>query len=759
MLDRLRLIMEKFADIYDPLESMRMMVKEVRLAVSSDMCAVYLLDALNDQYVLLASEGFKPGVDGKLTIKLGEGLVGWVGEREEPINIDNAAADPHFKYFPETGEEVYHAFMGVPIIHQRELLGIIVVQQKTKRKFDESEEAFLVTVAAQLGGAIAHAKLTGILNSLTVKRKKTVHKIIQGIAGSSGMVIGHAVVAYAPADLNSVPNRKIKDINFEIELFNTALEQTKNDINKLNNNLAEQLPAEELLLFDAYTHILNDSSLSNEVIAEIKLGSWAQGAVKKIIKRHMSFFNSISDLYIRERVADIKDLGQRILSNLQKKDIEHRKYPDNIILVGKDLTAAALAEIPSNKLVGVVAMHGSPNSHIAILARALNIPVIMGAKKIDLDEVDGKELVLDGYNGQVYIEPDKDARVELLNIIAEKKELQAELEALTHERAQTTDGHLVSLMVNAGMVSDFLVVKTQPGAEGIGLYRTEVPFMMQDRFPSEQEQRLLYKKTLESFYPLPVTMRTLDIGGDKNLSYFPIEEVNPFLGWRGIRVTLDHPEIFLLQVRAMLSASYSFNNLAIMLPMITNISELKEAKELIHQAYQEIVNEGLEIIMPKVGVMVEVPAVAYQIDSFVNHVDFISVGTNDLVQYLLAVDRNNARVSGIYDHFHPAVIKALAAIAHSAKQAGIPASVCGEMAADPMAVILLVAMGYTILSMNYNNLAKIKWVIRNFSLTSTKEILEDVLQMQEPKHIRQHLKIILEQAGLGGLIQSKKSIE
>ncbi len=759
MLDILRRIIQNFADSNDLLGSIRMMISEVRKAINADATSIYLFDRNTDQYILLASEGFKPGVDGKIVIRRGEGLVGWVGQREEPINIDNASADPHYKYFPETGEEIYHAFLGVPIINQRELLGVFVVQQQSKRRFDENEEAFVVTVAAQVGGVIAQAKLTGILNSLTTTAKlNTCDQVVSGISGSYGVSIGIAMQAYVPADLESVPLREIDDIDNEVILFNHALENTKLEIKKLCENLSNQLPPEEFLLFEAYEHILDDSHLSSEIIAEIKTGQWVQGAIKKTLKKHINFFEQVDDAYIRERAIDIKDIGQRLISNLQKKEAGVKKFPDKTILVGREVTAAALAEVPTDKLCGVISIEGSPNAHVAIVARALNVPTVMGVKDLDIDNIEGKELVVDAYNGTVYIEPSNGVRNELLRLIAEDKALYSGLEHLKEAKAETPDGHVVSMLLNTGMVSDFFKLSLEKGSDGIGLYRTEVPFMIRDRFPSEKEQRILYKNALEKFYPLPVVMRTLDIGGDKILPYFNIKEENPFLGWRGVRVTLDHPEIFLVQIRAMLSASYSFNNLSIMLPMVTSLSELIEAKKLISQAFFEIVDEGLEIVVPKIGVMIEVPAVVYQIEEFVKNVDFISVGTNDLIQYMLAVDRNNARVSDLYDHFHPAILKALYSVVQAAHDDNIriKASVCGEMASCPMAAILLLAMGFDALSMNANSISKIKWVIRNFNLGQSKEILEQVFLMSDPKRIREYLRLELEKAGLGGLIRAGK---
>lgn len=757
MLQVLHKIIQQLADSYDPLESMRMMVTEVKNAVNADATSVYLLDKEHDCFILLASDGFKPGVDRKLRVKRGDGLIGLIAEREEPINVDNAPSNPHYKYFPETGEELYHGFLGVPIIHQRQLLGVIVVQNSYKRKFDESEEAFVVTIAAQVGGVIAHAKLTGMINTLKKPTKSPEDvQIINGIPGSYGVAMGTAVLAYVPAAFDSVPYKKIKDINKEIKFFQQALDNTKKEIAALCDNLAKTLPQEEFLLFEAYGHILDDNHLSEEIIAEIKTGQWAQGAVKKVIKSHVSYFDQIEDAYIRERATDIKDIGQRLLSNLQKKENISINYPDNCILVGKEVTASALAEVPAGKLKGLVSIHGSPNAHVAIVARALNVPTVMGAKDLDLDNIENKELVIDAYNGKVYIEPGNNIRAELLQVIKEEEELYKGLENLKNEKAETLDGHNVNLFINTGMVSDFFTLSSNAGAEGVGLYRTEVPFMIRDRFPSEQEQRLLYKKTLETFYPNPVVMRTLDIGGDKVLPYFSIKEDNPFLGWRGIRVTLDHPEIFLVQIRAMLSASYSYNNLLIMLPMVTNIMELLEAKRLIAQAFDEVRDEGLEIAVPKIGIMVEVPSVVYQIEDFVKHVDFVSVGTNDLVQYLLAVDRNNYRVSELYDHFHPAVLKALSTVVKAAHDAEIRASVCGEMAVDPMAAILLLAMGYDTLSMNINSIQKIKWVIRSLELSTSKNILSEVMQMHEPQQIKEHLRTVMENAGLGGLIRAGK---
>jgi phosphotransferase system, enzyme I, PtsP len=311
------------------------------------------------------------------------------------------------------------------------------------------------------------------------------------------------------------------------------------------------------------------------------------------------------------------------------------------------------------------------------------------------------------------------------------------------------------LWVNTGLTADATLSITA-GAEGIGLYRTEIPFMSRDRFPTEEEQYVTYRQLLQAFAPRPVVMRTLDIGGDKMLTYFPVTEANPFLGWRGIRITLDHPEIFLVQIRAMLRASHDLNNLRILLPMISNAHEIPEALRLIKQAYAELREEGLAIDMPLIGVMIEVPSAIYLAKTLAQQVDFLSIGSNDLTQYLLAVDRNNARVANLYDALHPAVLHALIHVVDAARTAGKPLSICGEMAGDPAAVLLLLAMGFNALSMNSTALLKIKHVIRHFTLQQTKTLLAEVMLMDNAQQIRQHLEKTLHAAGLGMLVGTKK---
>jgi phosphotransferase system enzyme I (PtsP) len=678
-----------------------------------------------------------------------------VSERAEPINLSNAATHPNYKHYPGLGEEVLKAFLGVPIIHQRHVLGVLIVYQREERRFDEAEEAFLITLSAQLSGIIAHAIATGAI-FLNKQDSQPKDQVFTGIAGAPGIAIGAALVIYPLADLNAVPERKIvaTEIPNEIALFEAALKTTHQTIRALGDNMmAHGLPEEERALFDVYLRILESKSFLQEVLNEIQNGHWAQGALKRVVAKHMLRFEEMDDAYLKERASDLKDLAERALSHLQSREKRVRTFPLQTILVGEEVTPAALAEVPEGRLAGVVSIKGSSNSHVAILARALGVPTVLGVEGLKISQVEGEELIVDGYYGQVYRSPSAALRHEFNILIQEEREFDKQLETLRDLPAQTVDGHHIKLYVNTGLAPE-VGRALSIGAEGVGLYRTEVPFMTRDRFPSEEEQRVIYRQLLQAFAPRPVVMRTLDVGGDKDLAYFPVIEDNPFLGWRGIRITLDHPEIFLVQLRAMLQASAGLDNLQIMFPMVTTVAEIEEALRLFRQAYHEVIAEGLPIKKPALGVMIEVPSAVYQAQALAKRVDFLSVGSNDLTQYLLAVDRNNARVASLYNSLHPAVLRALIQVIAGAHAEGKPVSICGEMATDPASAILLLAMGFDALSMSGSCLLQIKWVIRKFLMQHAQKLLEEVLLMDDAVEVRNHMEQALEEAGLGGLMRA-----
>lgn len=754
MLNRLRHIIQEVSSAEDFPESLAVAVLRIADALSTEACTIFLLDRYHGEYVLLATQGLNPKSIGKVRIPINKGLVGLAGEREEPVNLDNAATHPRFYRVPEIEEELYSAFLAVPIIYHRQVLGVLVVQQQESRRYDEAEEAFLVTLGIQLAAIIAHAEATGALNELLQSSNQKTHDLVySGVPSAPGVGMGTGVLVYVPFELDTISDREPEDIETEVELLHAAFAAVREDMRILSEKLYPMLPPEERALFDAYQRILDGSELGKEVELRVRAGNWAPGALREVIEAHVARLANLDNEYMRERVDDLRDLGRRVLAYLQKSEPTVPPYAERTILLGEKLTATNLAEVPEGCLAGIICTTGSANSHVAILARAMKVPTVMGVGEAPIYDIKDKDIIVDGYYGQIYVNPTEVLREEFSRLMEEERKLDATLDEIRDLPAVTKDGQQVKLLVNMGLGAD-IGVSLLAGADGVGLYRTEIPFMVRDRFPSAEEQRIIYRQLLSSFAPRPVIMRTLDVGGDKPLPYFPIKEENPFLGWRGIRITLDHPEIFLAQMRAMMRASEGLDNMRLMLPMITDVTEVDESLRLMRKAYAEVLDEGYEIEMPQVGVMIEVPSAVYQTRALSKRVDFLSVGSNDLTQYLLAVDRNNPRVANLYDSLHPAVLRALIQVVDNGHQEAKHVSICGEMAGDPAAIPILLAMGFDSLSMNASSIGRARWIIRHFTQKHAARLLQEVLGMESAVMIRCHLELALEKLGLGKLIRA-----
>ena len=757
MLNTLRKIVQEVNSAKDLKAALGIIVQRVKEAMGTQVCSVYLLDTETQRFVLMATEGLNKRSIGKVSMAPSEGLVGLVGTREEPLNLENAAAHPRYRYFAETGEERYASFLGAPIIHHRRVMGVLVVQQKERRQFDEGEEAFLVTMSAQLAGVIAHAEATGSIRGLGKARQGHPGSQVRRRARRPGVGVGKAVVVLPPADLEVVPDKQVDDIDAEIALFKQALEGVRADMRALSSKLASQLRKEERALFDVYLMMLDDASIGNEVKRIIRTGQWAQGALRQVVMEHVQRFELMDDAYLRERASDVKDIGRRLLAYLQEERKQNLTYPEQTIIVSEELSPAMLGEVPEGRLVGLVSVLGSGNSHVAILARAMGIPTVMGAVDLPYSKVDGIDLIVDGYHGEVYTNPSAELVRQYSDVVAEERELSKGLAALRELPCETLDGHRMPLWVNTGLLAD--VARAQErGAEGVGLYRTEVPFMINDRFPSEKEQLAIYREQLSAFHPLPVTMRTLDIGGDKALSYFPIKEDNPFLGWRGIRVTLDHPEIFLVQTRAMLKASEGLDNLRILLPMISGTHELEEALHLIHRAWGEVRDEGVDIAMPPIGMMVEIPAAVP--DPRAGPPGRLPFGRFERPDPVPAGGRPQ-QSAGRRPLRLPASGRSACVeeVVDDAHLEGKPVSICGEMAGDPAAAVLLMAMGFDSLSMNATNLPKVKWLLRQITLDKARDLLGQLLTFDNPQVIHSSLHLALRNLGLGRVINPAATVQ
>lgn len=756
MLEILRSIVQEVNDAPDLRTALEVIVRRVKQAVNADVCSVYLTDFDKQEHILRATDGLRHQAVDRVSLPMNKGLIGLVASRAEPVNVPDARTHPNYLFVTETGEKPFHGFLGVPIIQNRRVLGVLVVRQHKPRKFAELEETFLMTLASQLAGAITHAIASGELAAMEGAKHRQ-SRFMVGRSGAPGVGIGEAVVAFKSAELRLVPDRKADDPCREEESFLAAVESARDEIGQLKARLGNSIPEEEVFLFDAWAMMLRSDSLVNRVVELIHDGCWAPGALRRTIDEHCRVFEKMEDPYMRERMSDIRELGRRILSHLQKEERRSEDYPLHTVLVGEEVSAVQIAEVPEGQLVGVVCATGSSSSHVAILARAFGVPAIMGVSDLQVGRLEGRELIVDGYRGRVYLEPPPAVVDEYKKLAEEVRAQSAEIEQVKGLPSQTADGCRVPLYLNTGLVSEMGSIGADE-AEGVGLYRTELPFMVRDRFPSEDVQMANYQRVLKLFHPRPVILRTLDVGGDKPLPYFPIHESNPFLGWRGIRISLDHPEIFLTQLRAMLRAAVGYGNLRILLPMISRVSEVVDARALIQQAYDELAQEGYPVVMPRIGVMIEVPAAVFQAGTLARMVDFISLGTNDLTQYLLAVDRNNPSVADIFDDMHPSVLKALMQVMRDAKPHVEEISVCGEMAGNPLSAMLLVGMGYRRLSMSAGSLLRVKHVLRHVTLGFAEHLVMSALRCDDSKAVHDLMEGAMQEIGLLHLIRPMEDL-
>ena len=729
-------------------DALDVLVNETCLAMDTEVCSVYLADNDRRCYYLMATRGLKKPRGRTITLAFDQGIVGLVGRLAEPINLADAQSHPSFKYIPAVKEDLFRSFLGVPIIHRRQLLGVLVIQQREHRQFDESEESFLVTLATQLAAILSQAQLNVLYGRFRQTR-------VRALAASPGVAIGIGWQDSSQPSLEHVYMASTLDTVRERERLTRALEDAGAEFRRFSKRFTASAQKESAAIFDLYSHLLNDARLKRELFAQIDQGAVAEWAVKKVVEEFAAQFASLQDTYLRERGSDLRALGQRLVFHLDDTIQGNTQWPERFILVADELTATLLAEVPQDRLAGVVVRDGAANSHAAILVRAMGVPTIMGAD-IQPALLSQRQLIVDGYRGELLIDPEPVLVTEYKRLISEEMELSQKAEDDVEQPAALKSGERVKVMLNAGLSADHEKLFGSR-VDGVGLYRTEIPFMLQSGFPSEEEQVAQYQGMLQLFPQKPVTLRTLDIGSDKQLPYMPISEENPCLGWRGIRITLDQPEIFLIQVRAMLRANAATGNLGILLPMVTSLEEIDEARRLIDRAGREVEEQlGYELPRTRLGVMIEVPSMVVMLPALVGRVEFISVGTNDLTQYLLAVDRNNTRVAGLYDSLHPAMLRVLRQIITSAEVAGLDVSLCGEMAGDPMGALLLTGMGFRNLSMNGRSVARVKYLLRRIDLADAEELAGRVLQAHFTTDVRQMTAAFMERRGLGGLIRGGK---
>lgn len=741
MIVTLRQIMQQVSMATTLDDAASTLVRQARQAVQIDACAIFLKDAECQDYQLIAAEGLTQAAIAGLTESRDGALVRLVGERLELV-ID-PDAQGHCREIPAvSGHPGIGHFIGTPLIHYRRVLGVLAAWRSSAQPYARDEIGFFVSLGAQLAKAVHEAEAVDGVGRL-LRGEARADPSIHGVSAAPGLAVGRGRLVGSHPRLDSIPDRRVEDVAAEESDFLDAVAAAQAELREAGARLKGRVPEAVRTLFEVQVMLLDGDLLVQDTLASIRAAQWAPGAWRSTIARHALVFEQMDDPYLRERAADIREIGQRVLMHLQADTAPTTTASEPCILIGETLGLAEIAAIPSGQLAGLVALRGSPLSHMAVLARALGIPAIVGLATASARFLDGRSIAIDGDEGRLYVEPSPALMARLQQRLRDAETRARQLQSIRDCPAETLDKVRVPLLANIGLPADAPAARAL-GAEGVGLYRTEYSFLLGETLPIEEALIEEYREVLTAFAPLPVTLRTLDVGGDKVLSYLPAHEDNPFLGCRGIRFSLDQPEIFLIQLRAMLQANAGLGNLHLLFPMIATIGELDEALGLLARAERDLGAEGRVVQHPRVAVMIEVPAAVFLVGAMARRVDSFSIGTNDLTQYILAVDRNNVQVTGPYDDLHPAVLDAIRRVVSAAHRQGKPVSVCGELAGDPAGALLLLGLGVDSLSMSPPLLGEVRRVIRCFNAATARHLAEAALVMEDGFAIHRRLHAALE---------------
>jgi phosphotransferase system enzyme I (PtsP) len=712
----------------------------------AEVCSVYVLRA--DQTLeLFATEGLNREAVHLTTMRSGEGLVGLIAKSAEPLALSEAQAHPAFSYKPETGEEIYHSFLGVPILRGGNTLGVLVVQNRARRAYSEEEVEALQVTSMLLAEMIASGELQSIVrpgDDIALHRPLA----LSGAAISDGIGLGH-VVLHEPRVV--VKQIVAEDMNGEMRRLDAAIEEMRANLNRLIDEGDVIGAGEHRDVLEAVRMVANDRGWMRRLREAIATGLTAEAAVESVQNDARAKLQRQTDPYMRDRLHDLDDLANRLLHRLtgQSFVVDRASMPENAILVARTMGPAVLLEYERARLRGLVLEAGGPSSHVAIVARALGIPAVGEVANItDLVET-GDAIIVDGTSGDVRVRPQADVE----NAYAEKARLRArrqeQYQKLRDVPAVTKDGVEIKLHMNAGLLVDLPHVE-ETGAASIGLFRTELQFMLAARFPRMREQFDLYRTVLDAVPDRPVTFRTLDIGSDKVLPYMTkVEEENPALGWRAIRIGLDRPALLRLQLRALLRAAAG-RDLRIMFPMVACCAEFDAAKQIVGRELEYLGKHGYATPSQlELGVMIEVPSLLFELDAICAKADFLSVGSNDLIQYLFAADRDNKRVADRFDALSAPALRALATIAGAGHAAGKPVTLCGEMGGKPLEALALAAIGYRSLSMSPASIGPVKATLIAADLAETEAFLTPLVGAHDGAHsLRAHLRDYAERSGI-----------
>ncbi len=746
-------ILETVTASESPDQSLDRIVRMIAERFNIDVCSVYAYDPYVNSLLLKATEGLNKDSVGVIEMDVDEGLTGLVIETMAPVFIVNPSSHPRFKYYDGSGEEIYKTYLGVPLIYHKKILGAIVVQTLADEGIDRGDIPLFKSIANQIAATVAFAILQeerkgaeavhlpgseSAAAEIETPSLKLNH--LRGEAVSDRVASGYANYTLDTIDFHQVHRINVTDTAAEVTRIEVAFETAATQIRHVAEH-ARGVSEQDKAIIDAHLMFLADKSLKKKIIAKINGNLSAEYALKKVILEYANMFKSMDDPYLSERSADILDIGRRVLANLVGVNGESdQAFTRDTIIVASDISPVDLLAIRQPHLKGIVLAKGGRTSHTVIMAKSLEIPIVIGVEEV-LDHVRSNDyLIVDGVSGLVYVEPSQEIREEYTRRQAESTRARKAQEGLRDLSAETKDGVPIMLGANIGLLSDMMLAR-QYGADHIGLYRTEFPFLLRKSFPTEDEQVALYTRVLEKSKGRSVTIRTFDVGGDKFLSYleYPKED-NPFLGWRSIRLSLDLEDVFRVQIRAILRAS-AFGKTRILFPMISCIDEIRQVVALVDDEKANLDRHGIAYDREiELGIMVEVPAAVPILDRLLRYVDFVNVGTNDLMQYMLAVDRNNKKVAVHFNVLHPSVIATVNQIVSVCRQFNKKLCICGEAAAIKESIYLFVGMGADAISMVPSAIPGAKEFIRSVSSEDAQAALKACLAMEEAGEIEAYLK-------------------
>ena len=737
-----RILLRRLREVMAEPESAQKRLDKIVVLIASNMvaevCSVYLVNRQRE-LELSATEGLKPSAVHNTRLKIGEGLIGDIAEHARPLNLADAQSHPGFAYRPETGEEIYKSLMGVPILRSGKVVGVLAVQNRTKRHYTEEEVEALQTVAMVLAEVVAAAELVDPQAFESPDQARQIPHYIQATAFCEGIALGHAVLHEPRVHVTKLI---AEDTDLELKRLEQAVYALRGSIDDMLETADLSHAGEHREVLQAYRMFANDRGWLQRMLEAVRTGLTAEAAVERVQNDTRARLQRAADPYIRDRLHDFDDLANRLLRQLTGVTLASlsANLPNDAIIIARNMGPAELLDYDKTRLRGLVLEEGAANAHVSIVARAFGIATVGRAADI-LDHVEpGDAIIVDGETGEVYLRPSQEVIASYSEKARFRARKQEQYKAIRGEPAITLDGERVSLYVNAGLQVDLPHLE-ESGAEGIGLFRTELQFMIASTLPSLRDQIELYGAVLDVAGDNPVVFRTLDIGGDKMLPYMnfaALKEENPALGWRAIRISLDRPGLLRHQVRALLTAAAG-RSLRIMFPMVAEVAEFQRARALVDKELTRLDKFGKQRpALLEIGTMLEVPSLAWQLDTLLPMVDFVSVGSNDLLQFLFASDRGNARVASRYDFLSPAVLSFLKHIVEKCRAHDTALTLCGEMSGKPLEAMALLGLGFRRISMSPAAIGPVKMMVRSLDAARLAGFMEGLYDLPD-RSVRERL--------------------